>query len=372
MTKKRKTDNSSPDKENEDNKQDKLILELLEELPLIRTENFIAVQIEQDGKKELVPIDDERVIGYILHEAREKYKIWAKPSIIKNCIMYRKYDGYSLEITELKHRIAYYNDSIIYDLCNGECVTVDRNGWNIQKNDYIFFERDNTQAPQVKPIVCKDGWKRLNKYLNIPEEDKLLLIAYIVACFNPQYTFPSVCINGASGSGKSTITRMLKRIIDPATTEINILTKSFDDLKVLLDSCYYAAFDNLSKISSEMSDFLCSVITGGTFSSRKKYENNKIYSITLKQGMCLNGIGNFVINGDLIDRVLFFNTKPFGDSLNRGEEDLKKEFDEDLPYIMGSIFELLSKTLTTVSYTHLDVYKRQGFKSYWVIVIWIS
>lgn len=146
MAKKKKEQGESSVNENEDSKQDKLILELLEELPLIRTENYIAVQIKQDKKRELVPIDDERMVGYLLHEMKDRYKIWAKPTVIKNCIAYKKYDGYSLEVTELKPRIAYYDDSIIYDLADGNCVVVDKGGWRIKENDYIFFKSYNGDA----------------------------------------------------------------------------------------------------------------------------------------------------------------------------------------------------------------------------------
>ena len=45
--------------------------------------------------------------------------------------MYNKNYGYDLDITELKHRIAYCDDSIVYDLMNGNCVVVNRNGWEV-------------------------------------------------------------------------------------------------------------------------------------------------------------------------------------------------------------------------------------------------
>lgn len=270
MAKKKKEQGESSVNENEDSKQDKLIMELLDELPLIRSENHIEIQIRQKNTKEIVPIDDERVIGYILHEAKDRYNIWAKPSIIKNCIMYKKYCGYDLDITELKHRIAYKNDSIIYDLLDGDCVVVDKNGWRIEENNYLFFRNSNENEKQVKPIRCPNGWERLKKYINLPEYEKILFIAYMISCFNPNYTFPSVCINGASGSGKTTLTKILKQVIDPVVGRgANVLTTNFDDLKVWLDNNYYVAFDNLSKINSAISDFFCTVVTGGTFTTRK-------------------------------------------------------------------------------------------------------
>lgn len=346
MARKKKEQGESSVNENEDSRQDKLILELLDELPIIRTENYIEVQLKRTNRTSMVSIDSNEVVEYIVYEIKNRYGFWAKSSIIKNCIMYKKNCGYDLDITELKHRIAYCDDSIVYDLMDGNCVVVNRNGWEVKENNYLFFRRSDTAIPQVKPIRCPNGWERLKKYINLPEEEKILFIAYMIACFNPNFTFPSACINGASGSGKSTLTKILKKVIDPVSGKgVNVLTNNFDDLKVLLNSNYYVAFDNLSRISNAMSNFFCTVVTGGTFVSRTKYDNEKPFSITLKQGLCLNGIGNFAINDDFVDRALFFKTKPFAKTTDRSEEKLWTKFEEELPYIMGGIFEILSKAL---------------------------
>ncbi len=346
MSKKRKGENEVPEKENDDSKQDDLIMRIIDDMPIIRTENYIEVQLKRTNRTSMVPIDSNEVVEYIVYEFRNRYGFWAKPSIIKNCIMYKKNYGYNLEVTEPKHRIAYCGDSIVYDLMDGNCVVVNRNGWEVKENNYLFFRRSGYAIPQVKPIRCPNGWERIKKYINLPEEQKILFIAYMIACFNPNFTFPSACISGASGSGKSTLTKILKRVIDPVSGEgVNVLTNNLDDLKVLLNSNYYVAFDNLSRISNAMSNFFCTVVTGGTFVSRTKFENDKPFTITLKQGLCLNGIGNFVINDDFVDRALFFKTKPFAKSTNKGENKLWATFEEEKPYIMGSIFEILSKAL---------------------------
>lgn len=346
MAKKKKEQGESSVNENEDSRQDKLILELLDELPIIRTENYIEVQLKRTNRTSMVSIDSNEVVEYIVYEIKNRYGFWAKSSIIKNCIMYKKNYGYDLDITELKHRIAYCDYSIVYDLMDGNCVVVNRNGWEVKENNYLFFRQSDSAIPQVKPIRCTNGWERLKKYINLPEDDKILFIAYMIACFNPNYTFPSACINGASGSGKSTLTKILKKVIDPVSGEgVNVLTNNFDDLKVLLGSNYYVAFDNLSRISNAMSNFFCTVVTGGTFVSRTKFENDKPFTITLKQGLCLNGIGNFAINDDFVDRALFFKTKPFAKTTDRSEDKLWTRFDKELPYIMGGIFEILSKAL---------------------------
>ena len=105
MAKKRKGENEAPETENEDRKQDDLIMQIIDDMPIIRTKNYIEVQLKRTNRTSVVPIDSSEVVEYIVYEFRNRYGFWAKPSIIKNCIMYKKNCGYNLDITELKHRI---------------------------------------------------------------------------------------------------------------------------------------------------------------------------------------------------------------------------------------------------------------------------
>ena len=62
MAKKKKEQGESSVNENEDNKQDDLILELLDELPIIRTENYIEVQLKITNRTSMVSIDSNEVV----------------------------------------------------------------------------------------------------------------------------------------------------------------------------------------------------------------------------------------------------------------------------------------------------------------------
>lgn len=129
MAKKRNGENEAPEKENADIKQDDLIQQIVDELPIIRTKNYIEVQLKRTNRTSMVPIDSSEVFEYIVCEFKNRYGFWAKPNIIKNCIICKKNYGQDLDITELKHRIAYCDDSIVYDLLDGNCVVVNKNGW---------------------------------------------------------------------------------------------------------------------------------------------------------------------------------------------------------------------------------------------------
>ena len=116
-------------------------------------------------------------------------------------------------------------------------------------------------------------------------------------------------------------------------------------MRVRLNNSYYTAFDNLSKLSAKQSDFLCSVITGVSWTDRQYYTNKNIDCSHLKSSMCLNGISNFVFRADLAERILFFTTKLIRESNRLGDNEIWDSFNEDLPYILGGIFDLVSSGL---------------------------
>lgn len=322
-----------------------ILIELMKNYRLLRTDNGVYVNIERNMKKCNIDLRGNEFRIFIKSQMKELEGHFPSDRTLYNCIDYIENMAYGQELQEAKYRVAETEDGIVYDLQDGQCVVVDKNGWYIKDNNYTMFVKSKDQLSQVKPIKSDNGLNRLDKYLNISEEEKLLLKVYIVSCFNPKITIPSVNINGTNGSGKSTLSRIIKKIIDPSCNEVESLPESINDLRIRLNLGYYAAFDNLSNITAKQSDFLCSVITGVTYSNRKQYTNQEIDSSRIRRGMCLNGISNFIHKADLAERVLFIRTKLFNYENKLTDDDIWNSFNKDLPYILGGIFDLLSKTL---------------------------
>ncbi len=336
--------------------QEDILIDMMKNYPLLRTDSDIYAKITRNGKKCNLSLNSEEFSFFVKSEFKDLTGFFPINATLRDCIDYIKNLAYNNELTEAKYRIASYEDSIIYDLCDGNCVKVNKNGWSIEPNNYPFFIQSKDQSSQVTPIRSKRGWERLYKYLNLSEDEKLLLMVYIASCFNPDIVYPSVCLNGTNGSGKSTLSKFIKRIIDPSNGELEIIPDSLNNLRVRLNANYYTAFDNISKLSAKQSDFLCSVMTGVSWTDRQYYTNKSIDCCHLKSSMCFNGISNFVFRADLAERILFFNTKLFVDNGNKrfGDEEVKNSFEKDLPYILGGIFDLVSAALNILPEIKID------------------
>jgi hypothetical protein len=154
-------------------------------------------------------------------------------------------------------------------------------------------------------------------------------------------------------------------LVDPNRCDIWTLPKTRDDLAVLLDNHYFLCFDNLSSISTEMSDLLCMASTGGTYIKRKLYSNNDETVLEFMQPLSINGVNMVVTKPDLLDRSMLLELDRLSTSERKTERELWDEFDADKPKILGMIFSILSKAMGLFSSIKLDTLGRMADFTLW-------
>ncbi|MBQ4154074.1 MAG: hypothetical protein IJE01_02600 [Clostridia bacterium] len=249
------------------------------------------------------------------------------------------------------YRISSFDDSIVYKLSKEKTVTISNNAWEVSENHLNLFAERPTELPQVEPIKSDNGLNRLDKYLNISEDEKLLLKVFLVCCFNPSIYLPTICIKGESASGKTFLSRMLKTIVDP-TTYANFVANSLtpSDLIVLLSNGYFEVFDDVYKLSPKRKDMFYMAIIKASI-CRKKY--NKEEHIHFDNRLCFTGNPQFLEYADISERTLSFTMKSL--DKNRVEKStLCNDFNADLPFILGGIFDLLATALDIHQYINLE------------------
>lgn len=241
-------------------------------------------------------------------------------------------------------RVAQMDGKIYYDLSNesNEMVEVDQDGYRvISANDEIIFERYRHQIPQKHPTPSDK--LKIGKYVNISKSDSLLFSVYIVSLFIPDIQHPILVLYGESGRGKSTISKIVKRIADPSHTNLFMPTKNVDDLYLTMAEHWVVAFDNISKIVADFSDILCAITTGISQSKRKLYTDSEMCFSNANSCIILNGIENNATRRDLLSRSILFEVREKGKI--RASNELMNEFENDIPEILGRIFQLISDAL---------------------------
>ena len=111
-------------------------------------------------------------------------------------------------------------------------------------------------------------------------------------------------LSAGHGSGKSKISELIKRIIDPNALEKLRLPKDEHTLAIQAAQTRLLVYDNTSAVRWDLSDALCALLTGGGFSTRKYYTDDQQRMFKNARPVIINGISEFASQHDLLDRAI--------------------------------------------------------------------
>jgi putative DNA primase/helicase len=237
-------------------------------------------------------------------------------------------------------RVAWLGDRTIIDLCDDHwrVIEIRSTGWNLLDRSPVMFDRKPGML--ALPIPAKAGnIKHLKKFANVGGEDFVLLVGWILGALKGTGPFPVLALNGEEGSGKSTLTKVIRGLIDPSSSPLNQLYAKDEELFIRAENSYVLGFDNISKISESQSDALCRISTGGGYVKRTLYSNTDETIIEVKRPIILNGIGELATRPDLLSRSIVLTLPTL--SAVSGETDFWNSYETLLPELFGALLNAL-------------------------------
>jgi hypothetical protein len=268
----------------------------------------------------------------------------------------------------LQNRVTQHEDQIVYDLTDekGRAVFISSNGWTIEENPPIFFYGYEHQKSQVEPTCGSGDIYKLLDFVPISNRDtQLLLLVYLVSCFIPTIPHPVPILYGPQGSGKSSLFGMLRQLVDPSTLKVMSFPSNTAELVQMLQHNWAAFFDNVSDLKQRQSDMLCRAVSGEGFTKRQLYTDDDDIIYTFQRCVGLNGINVAATQPDLLDRSLLLELDRIPPEKRRTVRELKSEFDEMRPDILGGIFDILSKAMALFAQVDLRAKPRMADFAEW-------
>jgi hypothetical protein len=243
-------------------------------------------------------------------------------------------------------RCAQHGDAYYLDLCDDawRAIRVDHNGWDVVQNPPVLFTRSKNMRPIPEPQK-PGGIDRLWKHVNIPESRRLPMLAWVIDAYRPNTPFPILELSGEQGSAKSSTQRCLRDLLDPNRVALRGRPKSVEDIYVGAGANWIVSFENLSHLTPEQQDALCTLATGGGFASRQLYTNGDEHVIETKRPVMINGINAVATQPDLIERVISIEAPTIPADKRRDEQTLEAEWQADYPFVMAGILDLFSAAL---------------------------
>ena len=264
-------------------------------------------------------------------------------------------------------RTGNLDDKIYIDLCNNEweAVEIDCKGWRVIKNAPVRFRRVAGMKELPRP-VARGSIDKLRDFLNVGSDaDFVLAVSWLLAAMKSQGPFPIMVLNGEQGSSKSTFSNILKSLVDPNASSIRTLPKKDSDLFISASNAHVLAFDNISGLTNSISDTLCRLSTGGSHVARQLFSNQREIAFSATRPAILNGIEEFVNRSDLADRSLFLTLESIPEDKRKAEAEFWKEFEQEHPYIIGSLLDGIVEGLRNINETRLPKLPRLADFALW-------
>jgi energy-coupling factor transporter ATP-binding protein EcfA2 len=242
-------------------------------------------------------------------------------------------------------RCAAHGGKYYLDLCepgNSRAIELAAGHWRIVDTPPVLFVRGEAMQPLPTPV--KGGsLARLWDTANVPENLRILVVAWLIDSMRPDTPYPGLELVGEQGSGKSTAAEALRRVIDPSSCNLRGAPKTVEDIFVAAGQNHVVAYENVSHLPGPMQDALCILSTGGGYSKRMLYSNDDEHVINVRRPWMLNGISIAVTQQDAVDRVISVECPVIEERQSSSRQ--WDEFESALPGILGGLLDTASKAL---------------------------
>jgi hypothetical protein len=265
-------------------------------------------------------------------------------------------------------RIAAYANRVYLDLADASwrVIEISATGWRLVCDPPVRFRRPKALLPLPLPLPG-GSLSALRPFVNVSSDDDFVLVAaMLVATLRGQGPYPLLVENGEQGAGKSTLTRILKALIDPNRAPLRSSPRDPRDLMIAATNNHLLAFDNLSDLPAWLSDALCRLSTGGGFSTRTLYTDRDEEIFDAVRPVIVNGIPEFANRQDLVGRALFVALPPIPDKHRRDESAYWAQFESARPEILGALLDIVAVALRDVDTVMLDRPPRMADFAKWM------
>ena len=256
-----------------------------------------------------------------------------------------RFDG---EQHRLHVRHARHDGAIWIDLDGQRAISVRPGRWEIVAMPPILFRSFPHQRMMPDPIPGGDA-EELLRFTNIKDRtDQLMLLCYLVAAMVPEIPIAALILHGVQGSAKTTLLKIIKRLIDPSAVEVRGGVRDLTEFALAAFQNRALFYDNLTSLPEWQSDALCRAVSGEGWSKRTLYCDEDMTVLEYQGVIGLAGINLVADRPDLLDRSVILQLDPVSPEHRRNEQDFWREFESARPRILGGLLDALARAMCVV------------------------
>jgi hypothetical protein len=263
-------------------------------------------------------------------------------------------------------RVGEHEGNIYLDLCNAtwQVIRITPQGWELIDEAPIRFRRSRGMLALPTP-VSGGSVDQLRPFLNVDDNWWRLVIGWLIAAFRPRGPYPILALFAEQGSGKSTIGRFLRLLVDPNAAPLRAEPRDGRDLMIAANNSWCLTYDNLSHVPPWLSDALCRLSTGGGFTTRELYTDQDEIIFDSQRPVLLTSIEEVATRSDLLDRCLIVWLSAIEEDCRRAEADLFAAFERVRPQILGALLDAVAVALCRLPTINLLTLPRMADFALW-------
>ena len=264
-------------------------------------------------------------------------------------------------------RVAGHDGRLYLDLVDDgwRAVEIGPDGWRIVDEPPVRFRR----AAGMQPVsVPRKGGsvEALRRYVNVGPKAFVLVVSWLLAALRNCGPYPVLALAGEQGSAKSTLSRILRMLLDPNSAPLRALPRDDRDLFIAASNSHVLTFDNVSGLRGWISDTLCRLASGGGFAVRRLYTDMDEVLFDAARPTIVNGIDDIITRPDLAARAILLTLEPIPEDKRLAERELWAAFERDAPQILGALLDAASLGLRRLPETRLERLPRMADFAHWV------
>jgi hypothetical protein len=264
-------------------------------------------------------------------------------------------------------RILLSGGNLCINLADDQWHTIEITGsvWRMVSDSVALFTRLPGMLPLPIPV---EGVKidELRDFLNVTDKEWVLIVAWLVGAFHPGGPYCILILQGEQGSGKSTVARVLRLLVDPAKPLLRTVPRDERDLIIAARNSWCIAIDNISGMQQWLSDALCRLSTGGGFGTRQLYTDDEEVLFDARRPILLNGIDEIVKSPDLADRAVIVTLPVLPEDRRKPEDAYWEEFERARPGILGALLKAVAAAHANIGGTKIKNPPRMADFTNWV------
>ena len=260
-------------------------------------------------------------------------------------------------------RVARHGGCIYVDLGkeDNRAVEISPSGWQLVDRPPVVFRTSSALAPMPEPDpdAGAEDLEALGDILEVSDEDAYLTAAWMLGALQPGTPYPILLMTGPAGAGKSTSTKIVRYLVDPAGPDGTLVTgraRDPGDLFAAANGSHVLALDNITSVSQWLSDMLAGIATGTAQATRRLYTDNDLAIVQVRKPIVLNGITVDGLGNDFMDRAISISLE--APEQTKPESEIWGTVRDAAPRILGGLFEAASAALRNEHETSIDPEKR--------------